>query len=84
GALGRRNRLLDERYFDYHADLAPSEVARLLGGTVVWQQQRQGQWAALIHFNRSQYAASWLPAGPGRAARFAFLHRSARPAAAKL
>ncbi|WP_103933551.1 ArnT family glycosyltransferase [Bryocella elongata] len=45
------------REFAEGADLKPREVARLLGGTIVWQDDRNGEWAAVIHFPRS-YEAS--------------------------
>ncbi len=48
----------DALYFDAHRDLLPGEIARALGGTVVWQEERKGQWAALLHFHRSYDA--WL------------------------
>jgi hypothetical protein len=51
--LGRRNESLDRRFFDFHRDLDPETIARMLDGTVVWQQQRKGQWAAVLHFERS-------------------------------
>jgi hypothetical protein len=41
-------RHIQERYFDYHLDLPPQAAAELLGGRIVWQQQRGGQWAAII------------------------------------
>ena len=55
-SLGEKNRELDERYFKGHEDLDPESVARLLGGTVVWQANRNGQWAAVLHFDRPQLA----------------------------
>ena len=39
---------LQERYFDYHRDLSSDDAARMLGGRVVWRQQRQGEWVAVI------------------------------------
>ena len=51
--LATRTSAADSRYFDAHRDLLPAEVARALGGTVVWQAERKGQWAAILHFNRS-------------------------------
>jgi 4-amino-4-deoxy-L-arabinose transferase-like glycosyltransferase len=50
--LGRRNQSADTKYFDFHRDLSPSEVAAQLHGDVVWQAQRKGEWAAVIHFPR--------------------------------
>jgi hypothetical protein len=50
--LGRQNESADTKYFDFHRDLSPSEVATLLHGQVVWQAQRKGEWAAVLHFPR--------------------------------
>ncbi len=55
--LGRRNESADTKYFDFHRDLSPDEVATLLHGDVVWQAQRKGEWAAVIHFPRIVEAA---------------------------
>jgi hypothetical protein len=37
-------------------DLSPDEIAALLGGTVVQQFDRNGEWAAVLRFNRSYEA----------------------------
>jgi 4-amino-4-deoxy-L-arabinose transferase-like glycosyltransferase len=50
--LGPKSRAFDERYFDLHYDLAPEAIALALHGDLVWKQEAQGQWIALIHFNR--------------------------------
>jgi 4-amino-4-deoxy-L-arabinose transferase-like glycosyltransferase len=55
--LGARNEALDTRFFDFHRDLAPGAIAHLLGGNVVWRDDRQGEWAAVLHFNRPQVAS---------------------------
>jgi hypothetical protein len=54
--LGARNEALDTRFFDFHRDLAPGAIAHLLGGRIVWRDDRQGEWAAVLHFNRPQVA----------------------------
>ncbi len=59
--LGETNRRLDEKYFRSHEDLDPEAIARLLGGKVVWQATRNGQWAAVLHFDRPQLAALDVP-----------------------
>jgi 4-amino-4-deoxy-L-arabinose transferase-like glycosyltransferase len=51
-SLGAKSQALDERFFGLHHDLAPEEIARQLGGTMVWEQEDQGQWIALIRFER--------------------------------
>jgi hypothetical protein len=60
--LGRRNQSADTKYFDFHRDLSPTEVAALLHGDLVWQAQRKGEWAAVIHFPRIVEAAL-VPSG---------------------
>jgi 4-amino-4-deoxy-L-arabinose transferase-like glycosyltransferase len=55
--LGRHNESADTKYFDFHRDLSPAEVAALLHGDVVWQARRKGEWAAVIHFPRVVEAA---------------------------
>ncbi len=55
--LGARNEALDTRFFDFHRDLAPAAIAHLLDGRIVWRDDRQGEWAAVLHFNRPQVAS---------------------------
>jgi hypothetical protein len=54
--LGPRNESFDARFFDFHRDLPPEMIARLLGGEVTWHAERQGQWTAVLHFDRPQVA----------------------------
>ena len=54
--LGSRNEALDTRFFDFHRDLAPGAIAHLLDGTIVWRDERQGEWAAVFRLNRPQLA----------------------------
>jgi len=49
--LGPKSTAMDERYFGLHHDLPPKAIARELHGELVWKQQDQGQWVALIRFN---------------------------------
>jgi Dolichyl-phosphate-mannose-protein mannosyltransferase len=60
-SLGHKNQAFDERFFDFHQDLPPETIARLLAGKVTWQAERQGQWAAVLHFDRPQVATLQLP-----------------------
>jgi 4-amino-4-deoxy-L-arabinose transferase-like glycosyltransferase len=62
--LDRRNQSADAKYFDFHRDLSPSEVATLLHGDIVWQAHRKGEWAAVIHFPRIVEAALTPPGKP--------------------
>jgi hypothetical protein len=45
---------LKERYFGYHRDLLPEDIAQRLGGRVVFHEQRSGQWTAVIEVEGSQ------------------------------
>jgi hypothetical protein len=59
--LGSRNEALDTRFFDFHRDLEPAAIAHLLQGRIVWRDERQGEWAAVLHFDRPQVAALPTP-----------------------
>ena len=48
------------REFAASRDLTPKEIASILGGQIVWQDDRTGEWAAVLRFNRS-YDARLLP-----------------------
>ena len=48
--VAKRNRAADTRYFDFHEDLRPEAVAKMLGGTVVWEAERGGEWAGVVRF----------------------------------
>ena len=63
--LGARNEAFDTRFFDFHRDLAPGAIAHLLGGQIVWRGDRQGEWAAVLHFNRPQVASLSTPSLAG-------------------
>ncbi len=41
------------REFAASRDLTPAEIAALLGGEIVWQDDRGGEWAAVLRFHRS-------------------------------
>src|SRR5882757_2000131 len=65
--LGHRNESADTKYFDFHRDLSPTEVATMLHGDVVWKARNKGEWAAVIHFPRIVQAALVPPDKPGPA-----------------
>jgi hypothetical protein len=67
--LGRSNQSADTKYFDFHHDLSPTEVAALLHGDVVWQARRRGVWAAVIHFPRIVEAVLMQPGKPDHPAK---------------
>jgi hypothetical protein len=45
-----------ERFFGYHRDLLPEEIAQRLGGRVVFQKTSDGQWAAVIAMESEENA----------------------------
>ena len=55
--LGRRSESADSSYFDFHRDLSPRQVVGLLHGDIVWQSYRNGEWAAVLRFPRSNEAS---------------------------
>lgn len=62
--LGPLSRALDERYFGQHRDLQPEAIALELHGALVWKKSDQGQWIALIRFNRQFEASARRPDWP--------------------
>ena len=45
---------LKERFFGYHHDLSPEEIAQRLGGKIIFQKKASGQWAAVISFAKNE------------------------------
>jgi hypothetical protein len=45
---------LKERYFGYHRDLLPEDIAQRMGGNVVFHEERNGQWIAVIDLHSAQ------------------------------
>lgn len=45
---------LKSRFFGYHRDLPPAVAAQILGGQVVFSEERRGQWVAVIEMERQQ------------------------------
>ena len=41
-----------ERFFGYHHDLLPEDIAERLGGTIAYHNERNGQWIAVIVVRR--------------------------------
>jgi hypothetical protein len=52
---------LQKRYFAYHADVSAGDANELLGGRIVWQQRRAGQWVAVLQFDRAVNARLLIP-----------------------
>jgi 4-amino-4-deoxy-L-arabinose transferase-like glycosyltransferase len=55
-SLRGRNVNMETQYFDFYRDLSPSQAAALLHGTIVWKAERNGQWAAVVRFDRGSMA----------------------------
>ncbi len=49
------------RFFGYHLDLPPERIAQILGGRIVMQEHRRGQWIAVIALEQTADAALRLP-----------------------
>jgi hypothetical protein len=64
-SLGPKSSELDEKYFGLHHDLPPDQIAKRLGGDLVWQKEDQGQWIALIRFQRILAAQFEFEPEPG-------------------
>jgi Dolichyl-phosphate-mannose-protein mannosyltransferase len=47
---------IKEKFFGYHRDLLPEEIARRLGGTIVYHKEMNGQWIRVIAREREQDA----------------------------
>jgi 4-amino-4-deoxy-L-arabinose transferase-like glycosyltransferase len=45
---------LKRRFFGFHRDLPPTAAARILGGNIVFAQQRKEQWVAVIELEQAQ------------------------------
>ena len=45
---------LKSRFFGFHRDLPPAAAAQILGGHLVFSEQRQGQWIAVIEFKQGE------------------------------
>ena len=45
-------RHLKEKFFGYHQDLPPEEIARRLGGNIAFQKKENGLWVAVIVLGR--------------------------------
>jgi hypothetical protein len=45
---------LKSRFFGFHRDVPPAAAAQILGGHMVFSEQRQGQWVAVIEMNNDE------------------------------
>ncbi len=49
---------LKSRFFGFHRDLPPAAAAQILGGRIVFTEERQGQWIAVIEMERVEDAGT--------------------------
>ena len=70
-SLGKRWTELKRRFFGFHRDLPPAAAAQILGGRVVFAEERKGQWVGVIEMEREQIqnaknvrASALRPSGP--------------------
>jgi hypothetical protein len=47
---------IQTRYFDFHQDLPPAAIARLLHGRIVWKDSSPGVWIAVIEIDKIRNA----------------------------
>jgi hypothetical protein len=47
---------LQEKYFDYHQDMTPADIAAAVQGRIAWQEKRGGEWAAVIELDKARLA----------------------------
>jgi hypothetical protein len=54
--LGRSRKWqeLKTRFFGFHRDLPPAAAAQILGGHVVFSEERQGQWVAVLEIEKTE------------------------------
>ncbi len=45
---------LKRRFFGFHRDLPPAAAAQVLGGRVVFSEERKGQWVGVIEMEREE------------------------------
>jgi hypothetical protein len=47
---------IKEKFFGYHRDLLPEDIAQRIGGTIAYHKEMNGQWIAVIAVEREQDA----------------------------
>jgi hypothetical protein len=45
---------LKRRFFGFHRDLPPAAAAQILGGRIVFSEERKGQWVAVIEMEQGE------------------------------
>ena len=67
-------RRIKEKFFGYHRDLLPEDIAQRLNGTIAYHQERNGQWIAVIALEREQDASVRSPSSPHQMTRMRLDH----------
>ena len=57
---------IKEKFFGYHRDLPPEEIARRLGGTITFHKEENGLWTAVIAANKERDAKTGEDYPPSR------------------
>lgn len=57
--LGPWDAAINRRYFGAYHDLDPAQIAAILGGKIVWEEHRKGLWAAVLCFDRAEWAKTF-------------------------
>ena len=60
---------LKARFFGFHRDLPPVAAAEILGGRIVFSEEKKGQWIAVIEMERVENARA-VPRGSSRRVSF--------------
>jgi hypothetical protein len=45
---------MKSRFFGFHRDVPPAAAAQILGGHIVFSEQRQGQWIAVVELEKTE------------------------------
>jgi len=60
---------LKQRFFSFHHDLPPAAAAQILGGRLVFSEERKGQWVAVIEMERAEILNAVLSSSISRSRR---------------
>jgi 4-amino-4-deoxy-L-arabinose transferase-like glycosyltransferase len=52
---------MQRRFFDYHTDVPPQVAAQMIGGKIVFEQHRRGEWVAVVAIERPENAELRAP-----------------------
>jgi hypothetical protein len=65
---------LKSRYFGFHRDLPPAAAAKILGGRIVFSEQRQGQWIVVLEMEKNEMQEAEVSSQfPGPSSQFSVL-----------